>query len=140
NFGPNAVTFPHVDSGNKANGLCLIFCTGNFDATKGGHLVFQQLKIVVEFPPGCLALIPSATMMHGNTSIQPGEQRQSFTQYAAGGLFRWVQYGFQSWKELAKDEDRLAREMDRRDTRWAEAVGGFSTLSSLHDDRAPFLV
>lgn len=135
NFGPNAVTFEHTDSGNKANGLCPIFCSGNFDARKGGHLVLRQLKLVIEFPAGCVAIIPSATLMHGNATIQPGEQRESFTQYAAGGLFRWVQYGFRSWKCLAEDPGLLADELKRRETRWEDALSKFSLSSCLHDDR-----
>ncbi|KAI0795175.1 hypothetical protein BC629DRAFT_1286708, partial [Irpex lacteus] len=105
NFGPRVVTYEHTDSGNKANGICPIFCTGDFDADVGGHLILRQLKLLVRFPPGSVALIPSATLMHGNVSVQPGERRQSMTQYTAGGLFRWVQYGFRSWKALSEDPE-----------------------------------
>ncbi|KAJ6599613.1 hypothetical protein B0H10DRAFT_2322761, partial [Mycena sp. CBHHK59/15] len=44
--------------------------------------------------------MPSGCVDHGNTPLQPGETRTSMTQYAAGGLFRWVAYGFQSAKLL----------------------------------------
>ena len=135
NFGPNVVTYEHTDSGNKANGPCPIFCSGTFDPRKGGHLVLRQLKLLIQFPPGSLALIPSATLQHGNVSIQPGEQRESFTQYAAGGLFRWVKYGFQSWKSLSEDPVLLQREIEARRTRWQTAIEQFSTLTSLHEDR-----
>lgn len=134
-FSPNAISFEHTDSGNKANGPCPIFCSGKFNPRKGGHLVLRQLKLVVEFPAGCIAVIPSAVLKHGNTSIQAGECRESFTQYAAGGLFRWVQYGFRSWKSLAADEDRLAEELNRREVHWVQALEKFSTVSSLHTDR-----
>ena len=73
--------------------------------------------------------------MHGNTSIQKGERRESFTQYAAGGLFRWVQYGFRSWKSLSAHPDLLEEELERRRTRWEQAIAKFSLVSSLHDDR-----
>ena len=135
NFGPHAVTFEHTDSGNKSNGICPIFCSGTFDSRKGGHLVLRQLKLIVEFPAGSIALIPSATLMHGNTSIQSGEQRESFTQYAAGGLFRWVQYGFRSWKSLSAHPNLLAEELERRPMRWEQAISQFSSVSSLHSDR-----
>lgn len=138
NFGPRAVTHEHTDSGNKANGPCPIFCTGTFDPKKGGHLVFRQLKLLVEFPPGSLALIPSATLMHGNVAIRRGEQRESFTQYAAGGLFRWVGYGFRSWSQLEEDEQSLIQELNARKTRWAEALDRFSTIQSLHNDRSMY--
>ncbi|KAI0693262.1 hypothetical protein BC835DRAFT_1276167, partial [Cytidiella melzeri] len=140
NFGPRAITYKHTDSGNKANGLCPIFCTGNFDPCKGGHLVMRQLKVVIEFPPGCLALIPSATLKHGNVSIQPGEQRQSFTQYAAGGFFRWVAYGFQPWRSLVENPEKHTRELERQDTRCDEALNQFSKVHELHEDRQRFFV
>ena len=97
--------------------------------------MLRQLKLVVEFPAGCIAVIPSAVLKHGNTSLQTGECRESFTQYAAGGLFRWVQYGFRSWKSLTADEDQLVEELNRREVRWVQALEKFSTVNSLHDDR-----
>ena len=73
--------------------------------------------------------------MHGNTCIQQGERRESFTQYAAGGLFRWVQYSFRSWKSLAESPDLLAIELKRRKTRWEDALAQFSSVGTLHSDR-----
>lgn len=139
NFGPRAVTLEHTDSGNKANGLCPIFCSGTFDPTTGGHLVLPQLKLLVQFPPGCLALIPSATLIHGNVPIHAGEQRESFTQYAAGGLFRWVEYGFRSWSMLQEDPEMFAQELKRRETRWTDSLERFSRVDTLHNDRAMYL-
>ena len=137
NFGPRAQTFEHTDSGNKANGVCPIFCSGTFNPKQSGHLILRQLKLLIEFPPGTFILIPSATLMHGNVSIGPGEERESFTQYAAGGLFRWVQYKFRSWKMLEEEGDVefMQRELEARQTRWSDALAQFSTISSLHDDR-----
>ncbi|KAI0702992.1 hypothetical protein BC835DRAFT_1263177, partial [Cytidiella melzeri] len=140
NFGPSVITYQHTDSGNKANRLCPIFCTGDFDSRKGGHLVLGDLKLLVQFLPGLLALIPLATLRHGNASIQPGKQCESFTQYAADGLFRWVAYGFQSWKMLCKNPEMLAREWEQRNTRWVVAVGMFSKVSLLHEDCMCYVV
>lgn len=137
NFGPNAVSCEHVDFGNKANGVCPIFSFGNFDHTRGGHLILRQFKLVVEFPPGALILLPSAALTHGNTPIDvgAGEFRVSFTLYTAGGLFRWVRYGFQK-EELLKDDDaKWAEELAARKTRWKLAVNSFSRIDQLHEDR-----
>ncbi|KAJ7811173.1 hypothetical protein B0H14DRAFT_3479965 [Mycena olivaceomarginata] len=46
-----------------------------------------DLKLVVEFPPGALILFPSATISHSNVPVQPGDERASFTQFTAGGIF-----------------------------------------------------
>ena len=135
NFG-SVVTFEHMDFGNKANGICPIWCGGNFDYRRGGHLILRQLKLVIQFPPGSLILIPSATLKHGNVSIGQGETRVSFTQYAAGGLFRWVRYGFRTWAKLqAEDTDRANEEEARRETQWESAMDMFSTLESIQRDR-----
>ncbi|KAF8144515.1 hypothetical protein K438DRAFT_1922373 [Mycena galopus ATCC 62051] len=94
NFGPNVWTFRHRDVLNLAFGWCAVQALGNFDATKGGHLVLWDLKLVVEFPAGALILLPSATIAHSNVPVQPGEERASFTQFSAGGIFRYIDNGF----------------------------------------------
>ncbi|KAF7968247.1 hypothetical protein HWV62_31539 [Athelia sp. TMB] len=94
NFGPNAVCFDHLDFANAAAGWCAITSTGNYDPTRGGHLVLFDIDMIIEFPPGSTILIPSSVMRHGNTPIQAGETRAGITQYAAGALFRWVDNGF----------------------------------------------
>ncbi|KAI0692084.1 hypothetical protein BC835DRAFT_1278302 [Cytidiella melzeri] len=88
NYSRRAVTYEHTDCANKADGICPIFCSGDFDPTKGGHLILRELNLLIEFPPGAFIFIPSAILLHGNVDIAPGEQRESFTQFTAGGLFR----------------------------------------------------
>ncbi|THU99180.1 hypothetical protein K435DRAFT_659518, partial [Dendrothele bispora CBS 962.96] len=95
NFGPQTVALEHLDYLNYIYGWCSITSLGHFDYKKGGHLVLWDLKIVIEFPPGWTILIPSSYLRHSNTTISPGERRYSFTQYTAGGLFRYVDDGFQ---------------------------------------------
>jgi hypothetical protein len=93
NFGPRTVCFKHTDSANLPFGLCAITSLGSFDPTRGGHLVLWQCRLVIDFPPGSTILIPSAVVSHSNTAIGAGERRYSFTQYSAGGLFRWAEHG-----------------------------------------------
>ncbi|KAJ7724706.1 hypothetical protein B0H14DRAFT_2268574, partial [Mycena olivaceomarginata] len=69
---------------------CAVQSLGPFNAAKGGHLVLWDLKMVVEFPTGALILLPSATISHFNVALEVGEERISFTQFTAGGLFWWV--------------------------------------------------
>ncbi|KAF8069136.1 hypothetical protein FPV67DRAFT_1394238, partial [Lyophyllum atratum] len=94
NCGPRTSTCRHVDCGNLCCGLCALTALGAYDATRGGHLILYSLNLIIEFPPGSTALIPSGAVEHGNTPVGPNETRLSFTQYAAGGLFRWVAYHF----------------------------------------------
>lgn len=92
-----------------------------------------DLQLVIEFPPGSTILLPSAVIRHSNTAIQNGEERYSFTQYTAGGLFRWVDHGFQKEKEYhasLSEGQRLAEEEAMR-RRWAMGLSLFSTLDEL---------
>jgi hypothetical protein len=87
NFGPNVWTFCHHIVLNLVFGWCAIQALGEFDPTKGGHLVLWDLNLIVEFPPGALILLPSATLVHSNVPVAPGEKRASFTQFSAGSIF-----------------------------------------------------
>ncbi|KAK7023021.1 hypothetical protein R3P38DRAFT_2531951 [Favolaschia claudopus] len=96
NLGPYTCALGHRDFNNLAYGWCAITAFGNYDYRKGGHLILWDCKLIIEFPPGCTILIPSAAIYHSNIPVAEGERRYSFTQYTAGGLFRWVEYGFQT--------------------------------------------
>ncbi|KII87535.1 hypothetical protein PLICRDRAFT_112987, partial [Plicaturopsis crispa FD-325 SS-3] len=136
NLGPNTICYPHIDHGNVSYGWCAITALGRFDHTLGGHFVLWDLGLVIEFPPGATILIPSAVLKHSNTSIRPGETRYSFTQYCAGGLFRWVYNGFRTDKSINEEiaagtypaEAAQQRAADRA-TRWKKGLSMFSTLS-----------
>ncbi|KAJ6538071.1 hypothetical protein B0H19DRAFT_962212 [Mycena capillaripes] len=132
NFGPNFWTFKHRDVLNLPFGWCAIQAAGPFDPTKGGHLVLWDLMLVIEFPLGALILIPSITLSHSNVPVQPGDKRASFTQFTAGGIFRYVDNGFRTEKELAAEDpvefERLAA---LKETRWEMGMGLFSTVDEL---------
>ncbi|KAI0088584.1 hypothetical protein BDY19DRAFT_906589 [Irpex rosettiformis] len=122
---------------NKASGVCPIFNTGTFDPKKGGHIILPQLRILIEFPPGTVILLPSATLVHGNVDIQDHEERESVTLFTAGGLFRWVHYGFQTEKEFkSSDSAGWKAEMKNRKGRWDREIEKFSTPESIAHDRA----
>lgn len=133
NFGPVTCTFDHTDPANLPFGWCAITALGKFDPVQGGHLVLWDLKLVIEFPPGSTIIIPSATLRHSNIAIQKGETRYSFTQYTSGGLFRWVDQGFQasaSYRAEMSEED-LAGDKLKSEQRWEEGVDLFSRLVDL---------
>ncbi|KAF7366849.1 hypothetical protein MSAN_00943500 [Mycena sanguinolenta] len=107
NLGPRSVSPPHLDSANKADGMCLIGALGRFNPDNGGHLVLWDYNLMIRFPPGRSAFIPSAVVTHSNTPIADDEERFSLLQYSGGSLFRWVDNGFQtdlSWKASATPE------------------------------------
>ncbi|KAG6848527.1 hypothetical protein H0H93_016282 [Arthromyces matolae] len=132
NFGPNVFTVAHRDCMNVPGGWCAIQALGRFDPKKGGHLVFPDLKLAVEFPPGALILIPSATLTHTNIPIQDGDCRASFTQYCAGGLFRYVKNDYQTESQLKKKNPKKYQEMCAlKEARWQKDYMLYSLLTDL---------
>ena len=119
-----------MDSANLPYGWCAITALGNFDYTKGGHLILWELGLVVEFPPGSTFLLPSACISHSNVAIAKHEKRFSFTQYTAGSIFRWVDHGFMKENEFwsSLNEDQLAEELKKKDLRLEMGLGLLRTL------------
>ncbi|KAF7302509.1 hypothetical protein HMN09_00885300 [Mycena chlorophos] len=127
NFGPQTVTVPHLDLLNLAWGWCFITAFGNFDPDKGGHLILWDLKRIIRFPPGATIAIPSALLRHSNVTIQQDETRYSFTQFAAGGLFRFVESGFRLNASLAEQvagmsDEELSKFVEERAARFAKGL------------------
>ncbi|KAJ7017385.1 hypothetical protein C8F04DRAFT_1279588 [Mycena alexandri] len=100
NFGPATVTLPHLDFANLAWGWCAITAFGHFDPDRGGHLILWDLMLIIRFPPGATIFLPSALLRHSNVAIQQGEKRYSFTQFTSAGIFRFVENGFRSDREV----------------------------------------
>lgn len=127
NLGPQTTSLPHHDLLNLAWGWCTITAAGSFDPTRSGHIVLWELRMVIEFPAGSTILIPSAIIRHSNTRVAPEERRYSFTQYSAGGLFRWVEAGFKPAKLLPRTSAKQARQEGRE--RWERGVSMLSMWS-----------
>lgn len=93
NVGGNAVCYDHIDDLDFAGGWGNLRAFKNFDHKKGGHLVFWDLGIAIEFPAGAEIWFPTALLLHSNTRIGKHETRYSVTSYSSAGLFRWVYRG-----------------------------------------------
>ncbi|KAJ7158161.1 hypothetical protein C8R46DRAFT_1165336 [Mycena filopes] len=125
-------THDHRDVLNLAFGLCIVRALGDYDATLGGHLALWDLKLLIEFPHGAAILLPSATIAHSNVPVQPHEERVSFTEFSAGGIFRYVDNGCQTVKELAaSDPEEYERLSARMAGRWEEGLSLLSTVDEL---------
>ncbi|KAJ7758599.1 hypothetical protein B0H16DRAFT_1720688 [Mycena metata] len=133
NLGPQTCCLGHRDFGNLAFGWCAVTALGDYDYTKGGHLILWDCKIILEFPPGCTILLPSAAIFHSNIPIGPNERRYSFTQYTSGGIFRWIEHGFQCEEDYfaSLSEEEVSRERAEARGRWSKGVEYFSTLEEL---------
>lgn len=136
-MGPSATTTGHVDNLNSPSVMCACTSLGPYDHTKGGHFVYYDLKLIVEFPSGWTVILPSATLRHGNTRIQDGERRYSMTQYIPGSLFRWVRHKFRLAKDVP-DAERVELDGTVED-RFREVWGLFSRVDELEKDRLHFV-
>lgn len=126
NLGPRVKTVVHFDLKNLAWGLCAVTALGNFNPDIGGHIIFWDIKKVVRFPPGSTVLLPSAVARHSNVDIAEGEERMSLTQYSAGALFRWVDYGFKLVADYIMEvgSDVFQR---RNEERWKNGLSMFAS-------------
>ncbi|KAJ7170417.1 hypothetical protein C8R43DRAFT_944932 [Mycena crocata] len=106
NFGPRVITAPHLDFANLAWGWCAITALGNFNPDFGGHLILWDLRLIIRFPPGATILLPSALIRHSNIAIRSHESRYSFTQYTAGGIFRWIRNDFKTDEAFERTASR----------------------------------
>ncbi|KAJ7633976.1 hypothetical protein B0H17DRAFT_961598, partial [Mycena rosella] len=138
NCSPDTVAAEHTDYGNNPAGWCAITSRGHFNHKRGAHLHMRQFKLLVEFPSGTSALVLSGAVNHGNTPIAADETRFSMTQYAVGGLFRWVRYSFMTAKALLAQKG--GKELrDASDgvpgSRWQWTLNLFSKFDEVAADR-----
>jgi hypothetical protein len=132
NLGKRVATKIHVDTQNCPFGWCTITSLGEFDATKGGHLVLWDLGIVLEFPAGACICLPSALIAHSNIPTKENELRMSFTQYCSGEIFRHIENGFRTDRNLEKNDPAiLAFRKQERKHRIKEGYAMFSKLEDL---------
>ena len=95
-------------------------------------MVIDEIKKVIEFPAGSLILIPSATLTHRNVPVRDHEVRMSFTQFCAGGIFRFVDNGFRTEEALRVQDPSGHREMlEKKKTRWQMGVSLWSKLEDI---------
>ena len=133
NLGPQTMSSPHKDITNLTSSWCLITAIGNFDPKFRGHLILEEIGLIVEFPPSSTILIPSALIMHHNTPVKDNETCFYIVQYAAGGLFRWAANGFKmdrAWHENATAEMNEQRWRDDAE-RWEKFLNMFTKYEEL---------
>lgn len=125
--------FKHTDAANLRFGWCGITALGTFDPNCGGRLVLWEAHRVVDFPPGSTILIPSAAVINSNVPIRHGVRRYSFTQYTAGAIFRWVEFGFQTARRHRDGLSKREHEEEALDPRkqLEMGLGLFLTLDKL---------
>ncbi|KAJ3925567.1 MAG: hypothetical protein NXY57DRAFT_906902 [Lentinula lateritia] len=132
NFGPWTWTYIHTDSKNDPCLPCAVTSGGKYNWKLGGHMVLWDFGIVLEFLPGTTILLSSAFLHHLNIPVSMGETRVSVTQYTAGSIRRWLEYGGRTEEAFeVEDPEAYAVEMARHSSRWMEAMSMYSTIEEL---------
>ncbi|KAJ4478729.1 hypothetical protein C8J55DRAFT_430042, partial [Lentinula edodes] len=133
NFGPSTWTHIHTDSKNDVRIPCAITTGGTFNHKAGGHLILWDFKLILEFPPGATILLPSALIRHSNLPVAVGETRISVTQYTAGGVRQWLEYGGRTEDEFCmQDPEGFTRAWAKRRENYKEGISLFCTLEELN--------
>ena len=131
NLGKQVATNKHIDSGNCPFGWCTITALGDFDASKGGHLVLWDLGIILEFPAGACVCLPSALVTHSNIPTNTNKIRMSFTQYCSGEIFRHIENGFTTDRRLRESDSAIL--LFRKEVRRTRAEKGLWMFSMMKD-------
>lgn len=131
NLGRQVATKKHIDVQNCPFGWCTITALGDFDATKGGHIILWDLKLVLEFPAGSCICLPSALITHSNIPTSSTETRMSFTQYCPGEIFRHIENGFRTDGNLEVHDPAIL--LFRKNCRKTRIEDGYKMFSKLMD-------
>lgn len=131
NLGTRVVTKKHVDSQNCPFGWCTITALGDFDASKGGHLLLWDLGLALEFPAGACICLPSALITHSNIPTSENETRMSFTQYCSGEIFRFIENGFRTDSDLTEKDPAIL--LFRKNVRKDRIKKGYEMFSNIND-------
>ncbi|KAJ4474047.1 hypothetical protein C8J55DRAFT_433510 [Lentinula edodes] len=132
NFGPQTWTYIHIDSKNDPCLPCAVTSGGKYNWKLGGHMVLWDFGVILEFPPGTTILLSSAFLRHSNIPVSKGETRVSVTQYSAGSIRQWLEYGGRTEEALlTEDPEAYAREMAKRNSRWKDTLDMYSTIEEL---------
>lgn len=132
NFGPQTVCLPHRDVKNFGASVCFDYADGSFNASRGGHIILHEARLIIELPSGCMMLFPSACITHENIPIAADETRNSLTAYFAGGLVQQLEQGRGTQDAWAKrDPEGFRLYMRSGKERWVTAMAMFKTIPEL---------
>lgn len=111
-----------------------MYISGDFDGSRGGHLVLHEACLVICLYPGDIILFPAACVTHSNLPISPGETRRSMVLYMAGGLVRYDSQGMRTegeWKACPGGVEEVREHRAAGEKRWEDGWGLYSTIAEL---------
>ncbi|KAK6966336.1 hypothetical protein R3P38DRAFT_2569854, partial [Favolaschia claudopus] len=97
----------------------IVTAAGTFRSLHGGHIILWDLGLVIQFPAGSSILIPTGIVRYSFVDVGPTEERYSIIQWAGSGVRRFVENGYKSDVEFAREaseEQHIMRENRRIDS------------------------
>ncbi|KAJ7086889.1 hypothetical protein B0H15DRAFT_801511 [Mycena belliarum] len=120
----------------QAGAWSVLHALGNYAPTRGGHVIFWDLGIVVCFPSGSTILIPTGVIHYSFVKVREDEFRYSLLQWAGAGISRWLANGHRTDLEFAVHAT-AAEHAQREETRMyahMDAVDAFPLEEELPDE------
>ncbi|KAK6974635.1 hypothetical protein R3P38DRAFT_2377648, partial [Favolaschia claudopus] len=74
-------------------GWNLLTALGKYRSFHGGHVIFWELGLVVQFPPGSHILLPAGLVHYSFVKVDTNETRFSLLQWAGAGVRRFLDNG-----------------------------------------------
>lgn len=85
-----AATLRHRDSTNTTRVPCILLVTELADLKKGGQLVLEELRLVLELAPGDIVIFPSTLITHWNLGLGEGQIRSSLAAWCSAANEMWA--------------------------------------------------
>ncbi|KAK6966286.1 hypothetical protein R3P38DRAFT_2591158 [Favolaschia claudopus] len=121
-------------------GWNILTALGRYRAIHGGHVIFWQLGLVIQFPPGSSILLPAGVVNYSFVKVDPTETRFSLLQWSGGGVRRFLDNGRRMDMEFAakaSPNEHAGRE-HRRNLAHEIAIDSFPHVSTFKDSRISF--
>ncbi|KAK7001860.1 hypothetical protein R3P38DRAFT_2381067, partial [Favolaschia claudopus] len=74
-------------------GWNILTALGKYSAFRGGHVIFWELGLVIQFPPGSSILLPAGLIHYSFVKVDDHETRFSMLQWAGAGVRRFLDNG-----------------------------------------------
>ncbi|KAK7054023.1 hypothetical protein R3P38DRAFT_2381946, partial [Favolaschia claudopus] len=94
----------------------ILTAAGTYRSIYGGHLIVWDLGLVIQFPAGSSILVPTGIVRYSFVEVRPGEDRFSILQWAGSGVRRFVENGYKTDIDFAREASEEQHNMreDRR--------------------------
>ncbi|KAK7033758.1 hypothetical protein R3P38DRAFT_2519643, partial [Favolaschia claudopus] len=114
----------------------ILTAIGDYRYTQGGHVIFWEFGIVVQFPPGACILLPPGLVHYSFVEVPDHHKRYSVIQWAGSGIDRYLHNRDHTdidFAKVATEAEHDEREA-RRQRKHRQAIDLFPRPDELQDN------